>query len=77
MEINLKTQKLVLHDAKGYKYHDQPQEKEKKKSSFIPMLRVLPQILKSIGYYETHGVNYPKRGQFGFSFGPLMGKNYI
>lgn len=41
------------------------------------MLRLLPQILKSIGYYEKHGIKNLKYEQFSFAFGPFTGKKFV
>lgn len=41
------------------------------------MLRLLPQILKAIGYYDRHNIKKPKYAQFDLAFGKFKSKKSL
>ncbi|KAL6585663.1 hypothetical protein OROMI_002307 [Orobanche minor] len=72
--LDLKRQKIWLYDSMAWKfdYH----HISNKRDVFLPMTRIVPQILKRIGYFERHRVKNPKFRQCELCF-PSTKKNAL
>ncbi|KAL6567801.1 hypothetical protein OROGR_001469 [Orobanche gracilis] len=70
--LDLKRQTIWLYDSMAWKfdYH----HVRNRKDVFLPMTRIVPQILKRIGYYELHRVKKPQFAQWDLCF-PSPKKN--
>ncbi|KAL6518016.1 hypothetical protein OROMI_033717 [Orobanche minor] len=70
--LDLKRQTIWLYDSMAWKfdYH----HVSNRRDVFLPMTRIVPQILKRIGYYELHRVKKPRLAQWDLCF-PSPKKN--
>ncbi|KAL6540834.1 hypothetical protein OROMI_024717 [Orobanche minor] len=70
--LNLKRQTIWLYDSMAWKfdYHHVCNRRD----VILPMTRIVPQILKRIGYYELHRVKKPQFAQWHLCF-PSPKKN--
>ncbi|KAL6540468.1 hypothetical protein OROMI_024351 [Orobanche minor] len=70
--LDLKRQTIWLYDSMAWKfdYHHVCNRRD----VFLPMTRIVPQILKRIGYYELHRVKKPRLAQWDLCF-PSPKKN--
>ncbi|KAL6540480.1 hypothetical protein OROMI_024363 [Orobanche minor] len=70
--MDLKRQTIWLYDSMAWKfdYHHVCNRRD----VFLPMTRIVPQILKRIGYYELHRVKKPQLAQWDLCF-PSPKKN--
>ncbi|KAL6555230.1 hypothetical protein OROGR_006488 [Orobanche gracilis] len=70
--LDLKRQTIWLYDSMAWKfdYHHVCNRRD----VFLPMTRIVPQILKRIGYYELHRVKKPQFAQWDLCF-PSPKKN--
>ncbi|KAL6540692.1 hypothetical protein OROMI_024575 [Orobanche minor] len=70
--LDLKRQTIWLYDSMAWKfdYHHVCNRRD----VFLPMTRIVPQILKRIGYYELHRVKKPRLSQWDLCF-PSPKKN--
>ncbi|KAL6541115.1 hypothetical protein OROMI_024998 [Orobanche minor] len=70
--LDLKRQKIWLYDSMAWKfdYHHICNRRE----VFLPMMRIVPQILKRIGYFDRHRVKSPQLAQWELCF-PSPKKN--
>ncbi|KAL6571363.1 hypothetical protein OROHE_003006 [Orobanche hederae] len=64
--LDLKRQKIWLYDSMAWKfdYHHICNRRD----VFLPMMRVVPQILKRIGYFDRHRVKSPQLAQWELCF---------
>ncbi|KAL6526211.1 hypothetical protein OROMI_029851 [Orobanche minor] len=72
--LDLKRQTIWLYDSMAWKfdYHHVCNRRD----VFLPMTRIVPQILKRIGYYELHRVNKPRLAQWDLCFPSPKKNNY-
>ncbi|KAL6574247.1 hypothetical protein OROHE_001151 [Orobanche hederae] len=70
--LDLKRQKIWLYDSMAWKfdYHHICNRRD----VFLPMMRIVPQILKRIGYFDRHRVKSPQLAQWELCF-PSPKKN--
>ncbi|KAL6577360.1 hypothetical protein OROMI_011636 [Orobanche minor] len=70
--LDLKRQKIWLYDSMAWKfdYHYICNRRD----VFLPMMRIVPQILKRIGYFDRHRVKSPQLAQWELCF-PSPKKN--
>ncbi|KAL6578465.1 hypothetical protein OROMI_010793 [Orobanche minor] len=72
--LDLKRQTIWLYDSMAWKfdYHHICNRRD----VFLPMTRIVPQILKRIGYYELHRVKKPRLAQWDLCFPSPKKNNY-
>lgn len=73
--INIKEQKFVIHELKSWNFKRANLYREEMKNISLPVARLVPQIMKAIGYFETHNIMNPQYAQWEMAFGPHSGRD--